>query len=239
MAIRGVILDVDGTLLRSNDAHAHAWVEAFAAAGIDAPFAIVRPLIGMGADKLLPAIQPGLSKEHGEGKRISERVGQIFLSRYAQGLEPTPGARALVEHLRAAGLRLVVATDAKQQELELLLMAANVADLIVERERVSGSDVEHSKPSGAIVARALGAIGLWAGDAIMIGDQPYDIQAAAREGLPTIALRCGGRSDDELTGAAAIYADPADLLAHYATSPLGRDAPPPLRDAHAMYTQDV
>lgn len=237
MAIPGVVLDVDGTLLRSNDAHAHAWVEAFAEAGIDAPYDVVRPLIGMGADKLLTAIQPGLSKQQGPGKRISERVGEIFLSRYAHGLEPTNGARALVEHMAAAGLRLVVATDAKQQELELLLKAANVADLVADR--VTGSDVEHSKPSGAIVALAQRKIGLWAGDAIMIGDQPYDIQAAAREGLPTIALRCGGRSDDELSGAAAIYADPADLLAHYATSPLGRDAPPPLRDAHAMYTQDA
>lgn len=237
MAIRGVILDVDGTLLRSNDAHAYAWADAFAEAGIAAPYDIVRPLIGMGADKLLTAIQPGFSNQHGPGKRISERVGAIFLSRYAHGLEPTNGARALVEHLRAEGLRLVVATDAKQQELELLLKAAHVADLIAER--VSGSDVEHSKPSGAIVAAALREIGLWAGDAIMIGDQPYDIQAAAREGLPTIALRCGGRTDDELTGAAAIYADPADLLAHYATSPLGRDAPPPPLDPHAMYSQGV
>ena len=90
MQLKGVILDVDGTLVLSNDAHAQAWVDAFVEYGYQVPFERVRPLIGMGGDKLMPTVVPGISDEEGIGKQIAERRKQIFKERYAATLTPTP-----------------------------------------------------------------------------------------------------------------------------------------------------
>ncbi len=96
MALRGILLDVDGTLVLSVDAHAMAWAEAFGEAGHDIPPKRIRPLIGMGGDRLLPELVPGLSDEHGEGQTIATRRGEIFLERYAGTLQPADGARDLI-----------------------------------------------------------------------------------------------------------------------------------------------
>src|SRR5690349_19861515 len=96
--VGAVLLDIDGTLVESNDAHAHAWVEALAESGHDVPFEKVRPLIGMGGDKLLQKVC-GLDAEAGEGKHVSKRRGEIFLAKYVSRLRPTRGARELLEQL--------------------------------------------------------------------------------------------------------------------------------------------
>lgn len=218
----GVILDVDGTLVLSNDAHARAWVEAFAEHGYDIPFERVRPLIGMGGDKLLPALVPELSNTEGMGKQIAERRKEIFLTRYAPALQSAPGTRALVERMRGAGLRLIVASSAQRDELATLLKAAQVDDLL--DEHVTASDAKESKPAPDVVGVALDKIGLPPGRVVMLGDTPYDIESAGRVGVRTLVVRCGGFGDSQLAGAAAIYDDPADLLAHYDTSLLSGDS---------------
>ena len=215
MRIRGVLLDVDGTLLASNDAHARAWVEAFADHGYTVPFARVRPLIGMGGDKLLPSVVPGLSSEEGIGKDIAARRKAIFLEQYAPHLQPTPGARALVQRMREDGLKLVVATSAQRDELDVLLKAAGVADLLPER--ISADDVDQSKPDADVIHVALAKLDVNPAEAVLLGDTSYDVEAARKAGVATIAVRCGGSSDAQLAGAMAIYDDPADLLAHYAS----------------------
>ena len=215
------ILDVDGTLIDSNDAHAHAWVDTFAEFGRDLPFERVRPLIGMGGDKLLPEIS-GLSKDSEDGEKLSERRTQIFRERYVPTLRPFPHARELLERMRADGLKLVVATSARESELEGLLRAAGVEDLL--HDTTTSSDAEHSKPDPDIVQAALDRSGCDADSAVMLGDTPYDIEAATKAGITIVALRCGGWGDDDLGGAAAIYEDPADLLAQYETSPFARAA---------------
>jgi HAD superfamily hydrolase (TIGR01509 family) len=219
MPVRGVILDVDGTLLLSNDAHAQAWFEAFAAFGYAVPFERVRPLIGMGGDKLLPTVVPGLSEREGVGKQIAARRGEIFLSQYVQTLRPAPGARNLVRRMAGDGLHLVVASSAKRDELDALLKAAQVDDLLTET--TTSDDADDSKPAPDIVEVALQKLAMPPDDALMIGDTPYDIESAGKAGVDTIAVRCGGSGDARLAGARAIYDDPADLLAHYVTSPLG------------------
>ncbi|HEX9108859.1 MAG TPA: HAD-IA family hydrolase, partial [Longimicrobiales bacterium] len=108
--------------------------------------------------------------------------------------------------------------SANREELDALLNRAGVRDLV--QDATSASDIESSKPAPDAVQAALDAAGCRPDQAIMIGDTPYDIEAAQRAGVPSIALRCGGWADRDLQGAAAIYADPADLLAHYETSPL-------------------
>jgi HAD superfamily hydrolase (TIGR01509 family) len=215
--IRGVILDVDGTLINSNDAHARAWVEALAEAGIDAPFTDVRRLIGMGGDKLLPAIAD-LDDSSGLGKQVSERRAQIFKARYLPGLRAFPKTRELLLRLRGAGLALAVASSARKEELAPFLQIANVADLI--EDATSASDAQNSKPDPDIVTAALDKLALGAPHVLMVGDTPYDIAAATQAGIGCIALRCGGRADRELAGALAIYDDPADLLEKFESSPL-------------------
>ena len=219
MAIRGVLLDVDGTLVLSNDAHAQSWVEAFAEHGHDIPYERVRPLIGMGGDKLLPALVPGLSESEGVGKAIAEQRKAVFLERYAPSLRPAPGARALVERMRDTGLRLVVSSSAKSDELKALLKAAQVNDLV--QTATTSSEADQSKPAPDVVAVSLKKIALPAQAVLLLGDTPYDVESAGKAGVGMLAVRCGGFGDEQLQGALAIYDDPADLLAHYATSPLG------------------
>ncbi len=212
---RGVILDVDGTLVLSNDAHARAWVEAFAEHGYDIPFERVRPLMGMGGDKLLPTLVPGLSSTEGVGKQIAERRKELFLTHYAPTLQPAPGTRPLVERMRDAGLGLVVASSAKRDELDVLLKVAQVDDLL--DQRVTASDAKESKPAPDVVGVAMDMIGFPPGQVVMLGDTPYDIESAGKLGVCTLAVRCGGFGDSQLAGALAIYDDPADLLAHFDT----------------------
>jgi HAD superfamily hydrolase (TIGR01509 family) len=217
--LQGVIFDIDGTLVDSNDAHAQSWVDAFAKAGYEVPFDVVRPLIGMGADKLLPkTIEVRHDSE--EGKRLLARRSEIFQEKYLPRLKPLPGSRALVLRVRAEGLKAIVATSAKDAELKGLLQAATVDDLM--EERATASDAKRSKPDPDIVQAAVGESGIGKENLVMIGDTPYDVEAAARAGVKCVAFRSGGWTDDSLKGALAIYDGPADLLAHYDTSPLGR-----------------
>lgn len=217
--VRGVIFDIDGTLINSNDAHARAWVQALAQFDIYVPFPEVRRLIGMGGDKLLPAIAH-VEQDSRLGRKISERRSQIFSREYLPHLHAFPKARELLTKIRDAGIALAVASSAKKDELEPFLRLANVLDLI--EGATSSADAESSKPDPDIVQAALRELDLDPGRVLMIGDTPYDIEAASRAGMGTIAFRCGGRSDHDLAGALAIYDGPADLLARFDASPLAR-----------------
>jgi HAD superfamily hydrolase (TIGR01509 family) len=219
--LKGVVFDVDGTLVDSNDAHAQSWVDTFAEAGYNVPFDVVRPLIGMGGDKLLPKVID-ISHDSDEGKRLTKRRSEIFRERYLPHLKPLPGSRALVQRVRAEGLKAIVATSAKDEELKGLLKAAQVDDLM--EEKATASDAKRSKPDPDIVEAAIKESGLSAKQLVMIGDTPYDIEAASKAKLRTIAFRSGGWSDDGLAGAAEIYGGPGDLLEHYDSSLLGREA---------------
>jgi HAD superfamily hydrolase (TIGR01509 family) len=221
MALKGVLLDVDGTLVDSNDAHAKAFERMFKEFGYDVPFERVRPLIGMGGDQIFPELVPGTDHEEGEGKKMSDRRTEIFLET-VQDLKPTDGARALLERMKRDGLTLVAASSARKQELEHLLKVVQVEDLI--DEETTSSDAEASKPEPDIIRVALEKVGLKSDEVVLLGDTPYDIEAAAKAGVRTIALRSGGFSDEDLQDALAIYDDPADLLARCDNSPLKQTA---------------
>ena len=220
MVFRVVLLDVDGTLVDSNDAHARAWVDALAESGQRVDFLRVRPLIGMGSDKLLPALT-GIPADLPEGERIVSRRNEIFRRDYLPTLRPTRGAQRLLEWLRDDGLQLVVATSAKPDELESLLEVAGATRLIDAAG--SSGDVDRSKPDPDIVHAALDKAGCDPHDSIFIGDTPYDLAAGNRSGVPVIALRCGGWwSDRSFRAAVAIYDDPDDLVDNYLLSPFKR-----------------
>ncbi len=216
-ALQVILLDIDGTLIDSNDAHARAWVGSLAEHGYVVPFEEVRPLIGMGGDKILPMLV-GLSDESDEADRISESRTELF-RRELPSLRPTRGARDLLVLLRDEGFELVVATSAQSSEVKAILQQAGVADLI--DAAASSGDAESSKPDPDIVRAALSKAHRFAAHSVLIGDTPYDIEAALRARVSTIALRCGGGwTDAQLGNAIAIYDDPADLCARFATSPL-------------------
>jgi HAD superfamily hydrolase (TIGR01509 family) len=215
----GVIFDIDGTLVDSNDAHAQSWVDTFAEAGYDVPFETVRPLIGMGADKLLPETI-GIEHDSEEGKRLTKRRSEIFREKYLPHLRPLKGSRALVLRVRADGLKPIVATSAKEEELKGLLKAAEVDDLM--EEKATASDADRSKPDPDIIHAAIEESRISPKNLVMIGDTPYDIEAATKAKVRTIGFRSGGWTDEALKGAVEMYDGPADLLAHYDSSLLGR-----------------
>src|SRR5215213_8828080 len=155
--LKAALLDVDGTLLDSNDAHAQSWVDTLTESGYDVKYERVRRLIGMGGDHLLPELIR-VSSESDEGKALGARRRKLFVKQYLQTLRPHRGARALLERLRADGLALVVATSAQSDELQGLLRAAGVADLL--HAATTASDADKSKPNPDIVAAALERAGV-------------------------------------------------------------------------------
>jgi HAD superfamily hydrolase (TIGR01509 family) len=217
--IQAVLLDVDGTLVDSNDAHAGAWVQAFAENGIAVPFDAVRRLIGMGGDKLMPRVSD-VSEDTEQGRAIAERRSHIFKRDYLPQLRALCDASSLVNALKHLGLTVVAASSAQADELRSLLEIAGVRDLL--DDKTSSDDADESKPAPDIVLAALKHADVPAERAVMIGDTPYDIEAAGRAGVRTIAFRSGGWADDNLRGALAIYDGPWDLLAHLDQSPLAQ-----------------
>lgn len=219
MSTAAVILDVDGTLVDSNDAHARAWVDAFAEAGIEVDAGRVRRAIGMGGDKLLPHVA-AITEDSPLGASIAARRAEIFRTRYLSAIQPFPGVRQLVQRFAVDGFTIVVASSAKEDELHPLLERAGVADLI--ESRTSSDDADNSKPDPDIVAAALRRSGAAPEAAIMLGDTPYDVEAARGAGIAVVGLESGGWRRDELDGAIEVYSSAAELAGFYDDSLFAR-----------------
>ncbi|GAC1388320.1 MAG: HAD family hydrolase [Ktedonobacteraceae bacterium] len=222
--LHAVILDVDGTLIDSNDAHAHAWLDAMAEYGHHVPFEKIRPLIGMGGDKVLPEVL-GIDKDSEEGKKISAKRKELVKTRYLSTIKSFPKAKELLEHMHACGLKLVIATSAEPDEIEqtLKIVGPHIQDLM--EKQLTSKDAKLSKPDSDIMEATLKQTGCSPSEVVMLGDTPYDIEAAAKAGIKSIGLRSGGWDDKDLSQAIAIYTDTADLLTHYNTSPLANGIP--------------
>lgn len=215
-ALTAVILDLDGTLVDSNDAHAMAWLEALREAGFkQTSFERIRPLIGLGTDRLLPHAA-GVSAQSTEGRHIVENRARIFSKRYLPGVRPFPNVRQLLERMKRQGLKLVVATSAGPDEALALLWVAGVPDLL--DDAVTGSDVARTKPDPDLIELALSQCGCPRESVLMLADTPYDIEAGRRARVSVVALRCGGWADAALAGAVAIYKDPKTLVREYSRS---------------------
>lgn len=210
-----MIFDVDGTLIDSNDAHARAWVQAFAEHGITAAYESVRRAIGMGGDKLMPLVA-GISDDSPKGKAIAHRRGEIFQQEWLPTLHPFPRTRELVERLADDGFTRAVASSATEKELRPLLEVAGVSDLIPIR--TSSDDAENSKPDPDIVQAAVYRTRCPRDRTVMIGDTPYDVEAALRTGIEIVAFECGGWGREDLRGASQVYRDAAELLDTYESS---------------------
>jgi HAD superfamily hydrolase (TIGR01509 family) len=219
--LRIVLLDIDGTLVDSNLLHAASWRDALAQYGIASDVERLRKLIGMGSDKLLPEVS-GIAIESELGARISDTRGKLFMRDYLPRAHPLPGSRALVERILARGLTPVIASSANARELEALLAIAQVEDLIPLR--TGADDARESKPDPDIVQAALKRAHAKPEDALLIGDTPYDLEAARRARVPFIGVRSGGWDDASLRGAIAIYRDVSELAARFDDSPIAQAA---------------
>ncbi len=217
-----VIFDIDGTLLDSVDFHAEAWVEAFAHFRYRVPFEEVRPLIGKGGDQIMPAFVPSdvLQKI---GPRLEQYRGELFKRKYLPQVKPFPQVRELFLKIRENGQRIALASSGKKDEVDEYKRMAHIVDLV--EVETTADDVEHSKPAPDIFEAALAKLSPLPSEQILVvGDTPYDAEAAGKVGLKTIGLLCGGTPVETLraAGCLAIFQNPADLLAHYDESALAR-----------------
>jgi HAD superfamily hydrolase (TIGR01549 family) len=213
-AAGGVIFDVDGTLLDTNYLHVTAWWEAFRERGHDIRCADVHRALGMGSSDLVQEVLGQLDYSVIEAH---SRYAGPYLGR----IRPLPGAADLLAATARLGLRVVLATSAKAEEIDLMLDALGARDSI--GTVVSSGDVEQTKPQPDIVHRALSESGTDPDRAVMVGDAVWDMIAASRAGIGSIGLLCGGIAEAQLreAGAMEVYADPAALLDEISASVIG------------------
>lgn len=213
------ILDVDGTLVDTNYQHALAWYRAFQAHDVVLPVWRIHRHIGMGGDQLVQALTgERFEREHGEDVRAAET------ERYREMIDevqPTQDARLLIEDLHERGRTVVLASSAKQAELDRYLELLDARDLA--DGWTSAADVQATKPAPDLVETALRQAGAQPGKAVMVGDSPWDVQAAERAGVRTIAVMTGGFSQEELlgAGAVAVFESVAELRESLDDTPLG------------------
>lgn len=201
------VLDVDGTLVDTNYLHTEAWTRALAEVGRRVPRVEVHRQIGKGADKLIPEFVGDEAADKVD-RRHSEIYGEM--QHYGQ---PLPGSGELVRSLDDRGYGVWLVTSAKPEELDRHLEALGISERI--SGVVSSGDARESKPAPDVFELALERAGVEAPEAIAVGDSIWDIQAAARAGVRTVAVLSGGafgRGELEDAGAAGVYRDCAELL---------------------------
>jgi HAD superfamily hydrolase (TIGR01509 family) len=210
------ILDVDGTLVDTNYQHVLAWFRAFRQHGLVVPAARLHRHVGMGGDQYVAAVAGDeYDAEHGDDVRAAHDA--LYLATIDE-VELLPGAVELLRALKQRGHAVVLASSAKEEELDHYL------DLLEARELAdawtSSGDVESTKPAPDLVAVARERAG--GGEAVLVGDTPWDIRAAERAGVPTIAVLTGGFAREELAAAAAVFDGLPELLARIDETPLAR-----------------
>jgi len=216
MSERAAILDIDGTLVDTNYHHAIAWHRAFVRNGIELPVWQIHRRIGMGGDQIVPALA-GDRVEGELGDSIREAEGDLY-AELIDEVRPLEGSRELIVELKDRGHAVVLASSAKQHEVDHyldLLEARDLAD-----DWTTSADVEATKPEPDLVHAALEKAG--GGDGVMIGDSTWDIEAAKRAGIETLAVMTGGFSVAELreAGAAAVYESVDELRRALDETPL-------------------
>lgn len=218
------ILDIDGTLVDTNYQHTIAWARAFRRFDIDVALWRIHRHIGMGGDQVVTSLcDQELEDEHGDEIRSAESEEYM---RLIGEVRPMEGARDLIIALRERGHSVVLASSAKQDEVEAYL------DLLDAREVVdawtTSADVEATKPAPDLVHAALDRTGDEPGQAVMVGDTPWDVKAASQAGVETITVITGGFSEPELTeaGAVAVFESVAELLTRLDETRLGQGGPP-------------
>lgn len=211
---RGVLFDVDGTLIDNDYVHVVAWWQAFRERGYDVRMSDIHAAIGKGSDQLVEAVA-------GRQDSAVSAAHSRYYAPYLGQVRPFPKAPQLLRKTAEAGLTVVLASSVKSDEVDELLEILGVGDVIAAV--ASSGDVSRTKPQPEPIQTALHKGGLEPSRAVLVGDTIWDVEAAQRAGVPCVAVRTGGWSDDRLrsTGAADIYDDTAALLEDFDNSPLG------------------
>jgi HAD superfamily hydrolase (TIGR01509 family) len=212
------ILDIDGTLVDTNYQHALAWFRAFAHHDIILPIWRIHRHIGMGGDQVVTALcgegteaRLGDDIRHAEGEEYGKLIGEV---------RTMEGSRELIESLKQRGHVVVLASSAKQDEVDAYLDLLDARDLA--DAWTTSADVESTKPAPDLVHAAVQRVGSDPADAVMVGDTPWDVKAAEAAEVPTLAVLTGGFSAGELreAGAIAVFESVAELTEHLDRSPL-------------------
>jgi HAD superfamily hydrolase (TIGR01549 family) len=214
--LAGAIVDVDGTLVDTNYHHAIAWYRAFRQHGIVLPVWRIHRHIGMGGDKVVAALAGDeVEEKHGDDIRAAEKPLYLALIEEVEAFE---GARELLGELKRRGHVVVLASSAKQNELDHYLDLLDARDLA--DAWTSSADVEATKPSPDLVHAALDKAGTT--EAVMVGDTSWDCEAARQAGVGTIAVLTGGFAEQELrdAGAMAVFESADELRERLDETPL-------------------
>lgn len=212
------VLDIDGTLVDTNYQHALAWFRAFRGEGIVLPIWRIHRHLGMGGDQVVAALTDERT-ERDRGERIRAAEKEVYFELIDE-VEPMDQARELISDLRGRGHVVVLASSAKAEEVDHYL------DLLDARELAhawtTSADVESTKPAPDLVHAALERSGGRAEEAVMIGDTTWDVRAAEKAGVGTIAVRTGGFGVDELreSGALVVFESVAELRERLDETPL-------------------
>lgn len=221
--IEAIIFDIDGTLVDSVDYHAQAWQKAFDHFGKSFEFQAIRDQIGKGGDQLLPTF---LTKSETDriGEALKQHRSEIFKEHYLARVKPFSGVRELFERIREDGKRIGIGSSAHKDELEHYLKLCKVIDLV--DAATSADDADKSKPHPDIFEAALSKLGETPQRTIVVGDSPYDAEAANKISMRTIGMLCGGfdRSILEEAGVVEIFETPSDLLKNYERSIIKRQS---------------
>ena len=204
MLMQAILLDIDGTLVDSNDKHTDCWVEAFAHFGKTVEWDAVRKQIGKGGDLLVPdTLNAREMRDFGEP--LKRYRGELWKEKYMKSVQPFPGVRDSIRALHARGLRLAFASSSNPDEVEYYVELLGVGDLL--EGTTSKEDAQFSKPSPEIFQAALERVKSDPARTMAVGDTPYDILAAHRVPVPVVALRCGGFEEPTLAKAEFVFDD--------------------------------
>ena len=219
--VKAAIFDVDGTLVDTVLLHAQAWAETFRHYGVEVPVDEVRREIGKGGDQLMPDfLSPDVIADKGE--EIERFRSDLFKSKYLPQARGIPGAPELFRALAGRGLKIALASSCKADELAEYERLAGIEGLA--DTTTTSDDAERSKPFPDIFNAVLHKLAVAASDAVVIGDSPYDAEAARSAGLKTIGVLTGGFEEETLraAGCIAVYRDLEELLRRLEESPLGQ-----------------
>lgn len=203
-----VIFDMDGTLVDSTYHHAITWQQALHDNGVDVETWRIHRSIGLGGDKIVTQVA-GADVEDAKGDKIRDRQSKLF-AKIRDSVEPLPGAKELIQQLRG-DFKVVVGSSGEKGDVQKSLKTVGLKEADIDAMTTS-DDVAESKPDPDIFAAACEKAG--GRSAIVVGDSPYDVAAAARAGFPCIGVLTGGFSQDELSesGAIMVVESLTDLL---------------------------
>lgn len=214
MKLRALLLDIDGTLIDSNDKHTDCWVEAFAHFGKQVEWDVIRQQIGKGGDLLVPdTLNAREMRQFGE--KLKKYRGELWKKNYMESVQPFPGVRESLHAFRDRGLKIAFASSSNPDEVEYYVSLLGADDLV--EGTTSKEDAQLSKPSPEIFQAALEQVGNDPASTLVVGDTPYDILASHRACIAVAALLCGGFPRDLLTKAEFLFDDIPTLVKELAT----------------------